>query len=151
MRFEDSAAEFDQSVRARGMAVDALGIADALIIMAEFYREEPATGITHWFEDAPKFSSGVRDRGQGEHFEVSLARVLTTRREAAPPLVRELALTWRFSVGPELRYVPRVEHGCSARGDLPVFATMVRESEALPVAQRETALSVSVGFMTGAG
>jgi hypothetical protein len=95
--------------------------------------------------------AGVCDRGQGEHFEVSLARALTTLREAAPSLVRELELTWRFSVSPELRYVPRVEHGCSARGDVPVCATMVRESEAFAVAQRETALSVSVGFMAGDG
>jgi hypothetical protein len=55
----------------------------------------------------------VCDRGQGEHFEVGLARVLTTRREAAPLLVRE--------------------------------------SEAFAVAKRETALSVRVGFMSGAG
>jgi hypothetical protein len=55
----------------------------------------------------------VCDRGQGEHFEVGLARVLTTRREAAPPLVRE--------------------------------------SEAFAVAQRETTLPVSVGFIAGAG
>jgi hypothetical protein len=34
---------------------------------------------------------------------------------------------------------------------LPVFATMARESEAFAVAQRETALSVSVGFMAGDG
>ena len=33
--------------------------------------------------------AGVRDRSQGEHFEVSLARALTTLREAAPSLVRE--------------------------------------------------------------
>jgi hypothetical protein len=95
--------------------------------------------------------AGVCDRGQGEHFKASLARVLTTRRDARPPMVRELELTWRFSVSPELRYVPRVEHGCSARGDLPVSATMTCESEAFAVVQRETALSVSVGFMAGAG
>jgi hypothetical protein len=151
MRFEDSATEFDKRVRARGMAVDALGVVDALAIMATFYRDEPVTGLTQWFEDALRFSAGVRDRGQGEHFEVNLARVLTTRREAAPPLVRELELTWRFAVTPELRYVPRVEHWCVARDDLPVFEKLVRESEAFAFAQRETALSVSVLFADGSG
>ena len=151
MRFEDSATEFDQRVRARDMAVDALGVADALAVMAAFYREAPVTGLTAWFEDALKFSAAVRDRGQGEHFEVNLARALTTRREAAPPLVRELELTWRFAVTPELRYVPRVEHWCVARADLPVFEKLVRESEAFAVAQRETALSVSVVFADGTG
>lgn len=151
MRFEDSATRLDQRVRARGMTVDALGIADALAIMAAFYREEPVTNLSQWFRDVLRFSSGVRDRGQGEHFEVNLARVFTTSREGAPPLVRELELTWRFTVTPELRNLPRVEHWCGARGDLPTFETIVRDSEAFAVAQRESALSVSIAFMPGEG
>ena len=151
MRFENAATEFDQRVRARGVTVDALGIPDGLAVMVAFYREEPVTGITQWFEDALKFSSGVRDRGQGEHFEINLARVLTTRREAAPPLVRELELTWRFAVTHDLRGLPRVEHWCIARADLPVFETMVRDSESFAAAQRETALSVSVIVADGSG
>lgn len=151
MRFDDSATEFDQRLRARGMAVDTLGVVDALAIMTAFYREQPVTGLTQWFEDSLRFSAGVRDRGQGEHFEVNLARVLTTRRESLPPLVRELELTWRFAVTPELRYVPRVEQWCVARTDLPAFEKLVRETEAFAVAQRETALSVSVLFADGTG
>jgi hypothetical protein len=126
-----------RSEQARDLGRAALGFAPAMI---------ERLGSTN--SPAPAW---VRDHGQGEHFEVSLARTLTTRHEAAPPLVRELEPARRFSASPELRYVPRVEHGCSARGDLPVFATMVRESEAFAVAQRETALSVSVGFMAVAG
>ena len=151
MRFEDSATEFDKRVRARGMAVDALGVVDALAIMATFYRDEPVTGLTQWFRDALRYSTGVRDRGQGEHFEVNLARILTTSREGASPLVRELELTWRFSVTPELRDIPRVEHWCARRDDLPVFEKLVRESEPFAVAQRETALSVSMLFTDGTG
>ena len=151
MRFDDAATEFEKRVRARGLAVDALGVADALAIMVAFYRDEPVTGITQWFEDALRFTTGVRDRGQGEHFEVNLARVLTTRREAAPPLVRELELTWRFAVTHDLRGMPRVDHWCAARADLPVFEGMVRDSESFAAAQRDTALSVSVIFVNGTG
>ena len=151
MRFDDAATEFDKRVRARGMTADTLGMADGLGVMVAFYREEPVTGISQWFEDSLKFSTGVRDRGQGEHFEINLARTLTTRREAAPPLVRELELTWRFAVTHDLRGMPRVEHWCIARADLPVFETMVRDSESFAAAQRETALSVSVIAADGSG
>ena len=151
MRFDDAATEFEKRVRARGLAVDALGVVDALALMVAFYREEPVTGITQWFEDALKYSSGVRDRGQGVHFEINLARVLTTRREAAPPQVRELEVTWRFAVNHDLRGLPRVEHWCTARADLPAFETMVRDSESFAAAQRETALSVSLVLADGAG
>jgi hypothetical protein len=151
MRFDDAATEFEQRVRARGMTVDGLGVPDGLAVMVAFYREAPVTGLTQWFENALKYSSGVRDRGQGEHFEINLARVLTTRREAAPPLVRELELTWRFAVTHDLRGLPRVEHWCTARTDLPVFETMVRDSESFAAAQRETALSVSVIAADGSG
>ncbi len=149
MRFEDAATEFEKRVLARGMAVDALGVADGLAIMVAFYREAPVTGIDQWFEDALRFTSGVRNRGQGEHFEINLARVLTTRREAAPPLERELELTWRFAVTHDLRGLPRVEHWCAARADLPVFENLVRDSESYDSAQRETALSVSVIAVAG--
>jgi hypothetical protein len=151
MRFDDAATEFDKRVRARGIAVDALGIPDGFAIMVAFFREEPVTGLTQWFKDALKFSSGVRDRGQGEHFEINVARVLTTRREAAPPLARELELTWRFAVTHDLRGLPPVEHWCIARADLPAFETMVRNSESFAAAQRETALSVSVIVADGSG
>jgi hypothetical protein len=151
MRFEDSATDFDKRVRARGKAVDTLGIDDALAIMTTFYREEPVTGLTQWFRDALRFSAGVRDRGEGEHFEVNLARVLTTARESASPQVRELELTWRFTVTPELRSMPRVEQWYASRDDLPVFEKLVRESEAFAVAQRETALSVSMLFTDATG
>lgn len=151
MRFDDAATEFDKRVRAGGMTADALGIAHGVAVMVAFYREEPVTGITQWFEDALKFSTGVRDRGQGEHFEINLARTLTTRREAAPPLVRVLELTWRFAVTHDLRGIPRVEHWCIARADLPMFETSVRDSESFVAAQRETVLSVSVIAADGAG
>lgn len=94
----------------------------------------------------------ARDLGRAAlGFAPAMNDQLGSTNSPAPAGVRELELTWRFFVSPELRYVPRVEHGCSARGDLPVSATMTRESEAFAVAQRETALSVSVGFMAGAG
>jgi len=151
MRFEDFAIEFTKRVRARGLAVDALGIVDALGLMVAFYRDEPVTGIAPPPDDELKFSWGVRDRGQGEHFEVNLARVVSTRRDGAPPLVRELELTYRFMVTPELRSIPRNALWCYTRPELPIFEKLVGESEALAAAQRDTVLSVSLLLTGGTG
>lgn len=151
MRFEDSVTEFEKRVHARGLTVEGLGISDALDLMVAFYRDEPVTGIAGRFEDALQFSSGVRDRGQGEHYEINLARVVTSRRDGAPPLVRELELTYRFAATSELRGTPRSEYGCSTSAALPLFESLVRDSEAFAIAQRESPLSVSIIFADGAG
>ncbi len=151
MRIEEFTKEFEQRVRARGKALDTLPVADALELMMTFYREVEVTGLAPPPDDALKFSWGVVNRGEGEHFEVNLARVLTTRREAKPPLVRELELTYRFAPTAELRAIPLHALWCYSDADLPVFATQVRETEAFDIAQRDTALSVSVIFTDAAG
>lgn len=151
MRTEEFAKEIEQRIRARGAALDTLAIADALDLMMTFYRQVDVTGIVPPPDDALKFSWGVIDRGQGEHFEVNLVRVLTTRRDAAPPLVRELELTYRFAPTAELRQIPRHELWGYSRAEMPIFATQVRDSEAFGIAQRETTLSVSVIFVDAAG
>lgn len=146
MRIEEFTKEFDKRARARGKALDTLPVADALELMMAFYREVEVTGLTPAPDDALKFSWGVINRGEGEHFEVNLARVLTTRREGKPPLVRELELTYRFAPTAELRVIPLHALWSYSHADLPIFATQVRESEAFDIAQRETALSVSILF-----
>lgn len=151
MRIEEFAKEFDKRARARGTALDTLPVADALELMMAFYREVDITDLAPPPDDALKFSWGVINRGEGEHFEVNLARVLTTRREAAPPLVRALELTYRFAPTTELRTIPLHALWCYSRAELPVFATQVRDTEAFAIAQRDTALSVSVIFTDAVG
>ena len=146
MRIDELAKEFEKRARTRGKAFDTLPVADGLELMMTFYREVEVTGLAPAPDDALKFSWGVVNRGEGEHFEVNLARVLTTRREAAPPQVRELELTYRFAPTPELRTIPPHALWCYSHADLPVFATQVRDAEAFDIAQRGTALSVSVIF-----
>lgn len=144
MRFDDFATEFNQRVRARGLKVDSLGIAEAMELMAAFYRDEPVSGITPPPDDHLKFAWGVRDRGEGDHFEVNLARVVSTRREGAPPLAREFELTYRLTASPELRGLPRNEVWCYSVPELKIFEQQVRDTEAFAVLQRDTILSVSV-------
>lgn len=146
MRVDEFVKEFEKRARARGTALDTLPVADALELMMAFYREVEVTGLVPAPDDALKFSWGVINRGEGEHFEVNLARVLTTRRHAAPPLVRELELTYRFAPTTELGGIPVHALWAYSHADLPVFAPQVRDSEAFAVVQRDTALSVSVIF-----
>jgi len=150
MRTEELTKEFEKRVRASGLALDSLPIADALELMVAFYREVEVTGLVPPPEDVLKFSWGVSNRGEGEHFEVNLTRVLTTPRAAAPPQVRELELTYRFAPKAEFRPIPRHEVWGYSRAELPAFATQVRDTEAFAIAQRETALSVSVMFTDAA-
>ncbi|MEP7327879.1 MAG: hypothetical protein ABI777_01610 [Betaproteobacteria bacterium] len=149
MRPEDFAKEFAKRAQAKGLKVDALPIPDALDLMVAFYSDVPVTGIEPAPDDALKYSWGVRYRGEGEHFEVNLSRVVTSRRVDAAPLVREMELTYRFAPTIELRSFARNEVWCYSRPELPIFVTAVRDSDAFGVAQREIALSISVIYADG--
>ncbi|MEO6565952.1 MAG: hypothetical protein ABIO63_07945 [Casimicrobiaceae bacterium] len=146
MRIEEFTKEFEKRARARGKALDTLSVADALELMMAFYREVEVTGLAQAPDAALKFSWGVVNRDEGDHFEVNMARVLTTRREAGPPLVRELELTYRFAPTAALRTIALHALWCYSHADLPVFGTQVRETEAFDIAQSDTALSVSLIF-----
>jgi len=150
MKFEEFAKDFETRCRARGVPVDALTVPVALDLMTAFYRDELVTGIDPPPDDALRFSWGVRDRGEGDHFEINLARVVSTRRMDAPPLMRELEVTFRLSPTPELRSVPHHELWCYSRPELPDFVGFVRDSEAYAIAQRETVLSVSLASVVPA-
>lgn len=149
MRIEDFTKEFEKRVSARGLTLSALPIADALDLMMRFYREVPVTGIEPPPDDALKFSWGVRYRGAGDHFEINLARVVTTRRAPPPHLVRECELTYRFTPTTDLSGIPANEIWCYSRGELAIFAAQVRASEAYAVPPREQVLSISVLYSSG--
>ena len=126
MRIEDFPKEFDKRLRAKRLALNVLPIVDAVNLMMAFYREVPVTGISPPPDDSLKFAWGVRYRGEGDHFEINLSRVATTRRVDAPPIVREFELTYRLTPTTDLRSIPANEIWAYKRVELPDLLRIAR-------------------------
>lgn len=133
-----------------GVNIDVLRLPTTITAFFDFYRDERAIGC-EVSDDADMllFEWGTFERGDGEHFELGLARQLIFG--ADDQKAWQLKLTYAFQPTEMLRGLGSENRWCGSPGDLDSFRQEVEQSPAYEAAAAAGEIGiVSIGyFRTG--
>ncbi len=129
-----------------GINIDVLRFSSTIAAFFDFYGEERADGCALEDDaDMLLFEWGTFDWGDGEHFELSLARQLIFG--PGDENIWQLKLTYAFQPTALFRNLGAENSWCTSPDSLDGFRELVEQSEAYQVAADAAAIGiVSIGF-----
>ena len=130
---------------AAGINIDVLRLAPTIAAFFDFYRDERAMGCDPAADaDRLLFEWGTEDWGDGEHFEMSLARQLSYGDDAR---TWQLKLTYAYEPTGEFRALGSENCWCDSPDDLAEFCETVEGSATYKTAADYAAIGiVSIGY-----
>ena len=130
---------------AAGINLDVLRLAPTISAFFDFYCHDRAAGCDPADDaDSLLFEWGTVDWGDGEHFEMSLARQLTYGADAK---TWQLKLTYAFQPTEEFQALGAETRGCGSPDALEAFRQTVEGSKAYQTANAHGEIGiVSIGY-----
>jgi hypothetical protein len=131
LEFEHVSDAFQDQLIRRRADPGAMEFARAFAEMVSFYRQVRVQGCSPAGDsDALLYSWGIHDRGDGEQFELAIARRMIRDGADQVPDARQLRFAFRFPPDDALRALGHLQVGCIAPAGLDAFIEGVQATPA---------------------
>ena len=137
---------FLKRIEEAGHKLNSLPITEGIEAMLRFYEEERVDGCDIDEEgDMLLFQWGSNDWGEGEFFEVEIARQLMDQAGEDED-VRQLRLIYRFAPDAKLRKLEDGNQWCSSLDEVDAFRTFIHSSQAFKAGVKLDPVEITLEF-----
>ena len=138
--------EFLKRIKATGHSLDSLPLSQGIESMLRFYQDQRIDGCDMEEDgDMLLFQWGCNDWGEGEFFEVEIARQ-SMNQEGDDDSIRQLRLTYKFEPDATLRKIKDGNKWCESLDDVEAFRKFIHASKAFQAATKLTATEIALEF-----
>ncbi len=114
-----------------GFQLKTLAPAQGIALMLDLYRDERARGCSLAEDgDMLLFQWGVWNMSDEECFLIEITRQLIDTDDGADGAMRQLSLSFRFTLDDDLRSLPTSNRWCTTPDELDGFRAFIRDSPA---------------------
>jgi hypothetical protein len=142
------AARLDKLGQAKlGPNLQSLTPADGIAAMVEFYRAERPPGYEGTGQDVLRFSWGPHEEEGAEHFQLSVARLLSLDPNNGDADHWELTLAFHYTLSEDRKALGKGYDKCWGLDDIKRFEKSIRRSKAMKAASGAIAEKVTLGYV----
>ena len=138
--------EFLKRIKATGHSLKALPLLEGIESMLLFYEEERIDGCDiEEDSDMLLFQWGCNDWGEGEFFEVEIARQ-SMDQSGEDDNIRQLRLIYKFEPDAKLRKIKDGNKWCASPDEVDAFRKFIHSSKAFEAGTKMTPKKITLEF-----